>query len=456
MRVLLAFPPVPPALALQEMRSRPPLGVYVLAGALRAWGIDVGVADPSLLETFLFAEGSADQGLAALLRGVDVLGVSCHTFNWGVGRLLVERARRLAPGLKIVLGGLHPSLFPSHALRVTGADFVVMGEGELALPALVRSLDARSAVSATVVPGVMSRPAGAKAEAAHLKPARPRRLTDADLAAVEPAYDLVPRAYRSVSVESSRGCLHACTFCSVPHHGSWRGLAPDVVASRVVRALAAAGRGAGAGAGDVDVFIVDDCFTVDPARALAVLNGIGRLGARAIMEGRIDDVLAPGFIEAVPWNAVRSLQFGVECGYDEGLRRIGKGITLDAVEEALGRIAAAGAAGSVVVSFIVGFPWETEAEWTRTIHYAADISCRFGVRASTNVFGLFPSTIWDHREQYGIDADEGVFDGPFWMLDEGVFFRLHPNLDARAYGRIQSLTGAYGLAGFPVVNTRQP
>lgn len=459
-RVLLAFPPVPPVLALGEMRSRPPLGVYVLAGALRARGIDVRVADPSHLEAFLFsaptsasagagagAEAQAgaqadaaavDAGLAALLGGVDVLGVSCHTFNWGVGRLLVERARRLFPGLVIVLGGLHPSLFPGHALEVAPADFVVAGEGERALPLLIAALAA-----GTLKPGAPQVvPPGGLAGA--------ERLAGAELAAVEPAYDLVPRHYPSVSVESSRGCRHACTFCSVPHHGSWRALPPGVVAARVAAAFAALGRDARGG----EVFIVDDCFTADPARALVILNAIGALGARAIMEGRIDDALAPGFLDGVPWDAVKSLQFGVECGYDEGLRRIGKGITIAAVEAALERVAAAGAAGRVVVSFIAGFPWESEAQWTRTIHCAADLACRYEVRVSTNVFGLYPSWLWDHRERFGIAAGEEVFDDPYWMLDQDVFFRLHPNLDPGAYGRIHALLQAYGQSGVTMVNAR--
>jgi len=469
MRVLLAFPPVPPGLAFQEMRSRPPLGVYTLAGSLRARGIDVSVADPLSLEGFLFggsassggsgspagsapSDGSgapagsgADegQGLKGLLRDVDVLGVSCHSFNWGVGRGFVDRVGRLAPTVKIVLGGLHPTLFPEHALAVTAADYVIRGEGEQALADLVRALEAGDDPEA-IVPGVVSRRLPAD------RARRPERLTLEGLAAVMPAYDLVPREYRAVVVESSRGCRHACAFCAVPYRGTWRGLPPRTVLDRLDRALAAAGEGSP----DAPrlVSFVDDCFTADPDRALEILRGVAARDVRAIVEGRVDDVLAPGFLEAVPWEAVASLQLGVECGYDEGLRRIGKGITVAQVEQALDRIAALGAAESVVVSFIAGLPWESRDDWTRTIHFAAQAAYHYGVNVSTNVFAMFPSPLWQRRERYGIRAGPEVFDDPAWMQDEALFHRLHPNLDREAYGSMQSLLASYQLGGCPVVN----
>ena len=123
---------------------------------------------------------------------VDLVGITVMTE-------LVPRAYHIADtyrhkGVKVVMGGIHPTILPDEALG--HADAVVVGEAEGVWPRVVS--DAAS--------GQLQRlyRAGKKTELTGLP--RPRR-------------DLFPRtAHRGsapvyVGVEASRGCPHDCEFC---------------------------------------------------------------------------------------------------------------------------------------------------------------------------------------------------------------------------------------------------
>ena len=127
-----------------------------------------------------------------LNQEVDLVGITVMTD-------LVPRAYQIADtyrqkGVKVVMGGIHPTILPDEALR--HADAVVVGEAEGVWPRVVS--DAAS--------GQMQRlyRAGNKTELAGLP--TPRR-------------DLFPRTKHPVyspihiGVEASRGCPHDCEFC---------------------------------------------------------------------------------------------------------------------------------------------------------------------------------------------------------------------------------------------------
>ena len=62
--------------------------------------------------------------------------------------------------------------------------------------------------------------------------------------------------------------------------------------------------------------------------------------------------------------APHTLEFlvGAECGYDEGLDKIGKGTTCASLKAAAQMLARHGIAEKAHFSFIIGLPWENEEE----------------------------------------------------------------------------------------------
>jgi radical SAM superfamily enzyme YgiQ (UPF0313 family) len=114
---------------------------------------------------------------------------------------LARRAYRIADayrrrGVKVVLGGIHPTVLPGEGLQ--HADTVVVGEAETVWPQLLSD----------VVSGRLQRMYSADAFA--------------ELGGIpQPRWDLYPkpvcRGYTPipVSVETSRGCPYECEFCSI-------------------------------------------------------------------------------------------------------------------------------------------------------------------------------------------------------------------------------------------------
>jgi len=64
-----------------------------------------------------------------------------HAWMLGVAR----EAKQRLPGLKVVFGGCHPSAAPEACLEREEIDYVCVGEGEVALPRLLRALEAGNA-----------------------------------------------------------------------------------------------------------------------------------------------------------------------------------------------------------------------------------------------------------------------------------------------------------------------
>jgi radical SAM superfamily enzyme YgiQ (UPF0313 family) len=113
-------------------------------------------------------------------------------------------------GLPVVLGGAHPSFMPEEGLE--HADYVVCGEGDEALPELVKALDTGGSLAD--IHNLCYR----DGDTIRRNPWRPF-LGDLDSLPI-PDYTLIhgwkPRNRRGVvSIATSRGCPFNCSFCSV-------------------------------------------------------------------------------------------------------------------------------------------------------------------------------------------------------------------------------------------------
>jgi anaerobic magnesium-protoporphyrin IX monomethyl ester cyclase len=135
----------------------------------------------------------------------------------------IRLAKLLNPAVKIVLGGNHASAFPERWIEC-GADFVVVGEGEAAFPALMERVVAREQVF-TSVPNLVYRD-GERTVATGIK----APTVDLDTMPL-PRWDLMDLSrYRlgmadrglTATVEVSRGCPHRCDFCNINTFWNYR------------------------------------------------------------------------------------------------------------------------------------------------------------------------------------------------------------------------------------------
>ncbi len=136
----------------------------------------------------------------------DIVGIGSITST-------IPAAYRMADSLKgkgpvVVMGGPHVTFMPEEALE--HCDYVVMGEGEVPLPALVEAIANKKS------------PDGIQGLAYRLKDGTTHITAKAQAADFDklpsPDYSLCPQIKNGMIppiITTSRGCPHDCTFCSV-------------------------------------------------------------------------------------------------------------------------------------------------------------------------------------------------------------------------------------------------
>jgi anaerobic magnesium-protoporphyrin IX monomethyl ester cyclase len=403
-KVLLVAPPIVDTLdgrlqvvGVDAIRECPPLGIYTLAAVLEAEGHAVVVADLVLHGTWSLEAFAADIDAAHLV------GIGATSMAWPAAVDAIAQVRRRRPDVPIVCGGIHPTLFDQHVLRTFPVPFVVRGEGEIALVRLCAALEGRGEIGS--VPNL----SWIDGDGRLVRNAVDAKIAARDLAATPlPRWDRLPPAtYKCLAVESSRGCAYDCSFCSTPYRRSWRGLDPEAVVARLEHALDHLDR-----ARSACVHIVDDEFSMNPSRATAIARRIAERGLtpRLLYDSRAPDLLHPDFVAAIaPYTA--GLLIGAECGYDEGLKRVGKGTTCRSLEQAARVLARHGLAARTDFSFILGLPWETRAEVEQTIRFATRLFADHGVHVMLQWYRQIPgSRIWDEARRNGL-VHESMYDG---------------------------------------------
>ena len=130
--------------------------------------------------------------------------------------LTIRIAKALNENVTIILGGNHASAFPDRWIEC-GADFVVVGEGEIAFRKLMQAIIAREQ-DFSDVPNLVYREEGRSK--ATRRTAGKIDLNDSAL----PRWDLLDfRPYDlglgsgglTAAIEVSRGCPHRCDFCNI-------------------------------------------------------------------------------------------------------------------------------------------------------------------------------------------------------------------------------------------------
>ncbi|MGW2313612.1 B12-binding domain-containing radical SAM protein [Actinomadura luteofluorescens] len=414
MKVLLVEPPIMDyrgggrrtgelrSIAMDAVRECPPYGIYLLASVLRAAGHEVVLAD-------LIA--AADHRLtawAADLENCDLVGIGATSMSWPTARVVIQEIRRDRPDVPIVLGGIHPTMFDEYILGAFPVDYVIRGEAETGLPALCAAISEGTGLDG--VPNLSRREADGTIRRNALAPKmEAERLAEFPV----PDYAEVPAGvYKGLAIESSRGCAFDCSFCSTSYRRTWRGLRPEAFVDRLEAVLPHLDRTLYR-----TVHIIDDEFSMNPRRATAIAEAIARRGLSPLLvyDSRATDLLYEPYVPAI---APFTCQFliGAECGYDEGLKLVGKGTTCDILERAARRLQEFGISDRADFSFILGLPWETKAEVEKTIRFAVRLHALYGVRILLQWYCQIPgSRLWQADRARGVVNET--------MYDEFGFFR---------------------------------
>ncbi len=358
MRVLLlAMPDV--ASSFDRVMRIPNLGIASLAA-------NIDDAEVRTLDLVLHsrAVGQAVKNALAQFQP-DVVGLSAMTFQYETAKQVAGIVRDILPGAKTVLGGYHATLAYDEIGRDPGAgvfDFLIRGEGEASLNLLVQAL--RAGDCWTKIPGLSYR-AGAnffhnpRAKVLNLEtinpPAREARLTGGFSYFGKP-FDVV---------ETSRGCVRACRFCSIRRmYGSEYRVYPiERVIADIRSAVAAGAEG---------IFFSDDNINLAPERLQQLCNAIVEANLQHLEFITQGDVAgfakAPHVVAAMQRAGFRGVFLGIESVDRENWQFLKKANSYERTREVVRNLRAHGI--SVAGGFIIGNP-QDDAEDIREIFRTA-------------------------------------------------------------------------------------
>ncbi len=340
-----------------------PLGACLVASAVRAAGHEVRFVD-------LTFDGSHRSVVAQAVRDFRprVVGLSIRNIDncdyLDPRSLLPEVAAvadecRRAGAQIIAVGGPAVTTSPGAILRYVGADYAVVGEGEVAMPGLLRAIETGSdpmCVSGiATVDGewvVASPPESIHDLSALPDPTFPDWL---DLGAYQ-RYDA------AMPVQTKRGCPFRCAYCPYPaiEGEGIRLRDPESVAADVARARRLGFR---------SVEFVDSVFNAPESHAIDCCEAIARLPERLPLQtvemnpSRCSDDLVRA-MNAAGFSAVGCT---AESGSDRMLRSLGKGFQVDDLYAAAARMRKLDALKLWI--FMIGAPGEDESTVAETVKF---------------------------------------------------------------------------------------
>ena len=335
---------------------------------LAAWVRDRGHA-PHVLDMVFddVTESFVDDYLRR--HAIRVVGIGAMTCEMPQA---VEQAKRLKsahPGLTIVFGGAHPSGDPEECLMTGAVDYVIAGEGEIALTKLLDALEAGAEVP--VIAGVW-RMAGGKPEQNV-----PSEMPDVE-SLPRPAYDLLdlnkyfaldspwhfPKSRNAVQMITSRGCPYQCSYCHTIHGKKFRGMSPAKVLDEIEYLYKTHGVR--------ELMIVDDIFNLDLERAKAICRGIRDRGMRLHLQfpnGVRGDRFDEELVQEMKLAGTHFMSVAIETVSEGFQKLIRKNLKIDKSLETIHwahkyRIEVSG-------FFMIGFPGETLDQVRETLDFAA-------------------------------------------------------------------------------------
>jgi anaerobic magnesium-protoporphyrin IX monomethyl ester cyclase len=461
-RVMLIFPPMYDIRQVDTMVC-PPMGIASLAAYVRDM-VDIALLD-CLVEApdrrvpvrgIMERVGLSYDDIVARIRAFapDMVGLSC-LFS-GQAACVREISRRIKADIDrdivVVTGGTHPSFLPEIVLNSMDVDYVVIGEGELGLRAIIEAHNRGG--GRETIDGIAWRENGQ----VRINP-RTKWIEDLDTLPF-PARDLLPmekyydamapmglhwRKKRNAPIVSSRGCPHACPFCSSWRH--WGGRFRKRSAENVLAEIAHLREQYGV----QELKWQDDNLTTDRQRARAIFSGMKERGLtmpwntpNGVALWTLDEEMIRLMKQSGCYEITLAVESGSRDSFDAFVK---KPFTFDKVREVAGLAKKYGI--GTVGYFIIGFPGESLAAIRRSMRFALDLKldyiCPF-------IFNPLPgSALWEKCQK------EGYIQGGYAYHEANNYFQSDlatGNFTTADLRRIQVLTYFTNLCRFPLLNPR--
>ncbi|MFH1683483.1 MAG: radical SAM protein [Candidatus Margulisiibacteriota bacterium] len=355
---------IQPAFRKQEDSLEIPVALLTLAASLKKNGhrpiiidLNVLIKIKKLNYNDSFFRRAAELILSSKSK---ILGFSCICNTLPSAILIAKECKRLAPEVKILLGGPDVSFESKELLYAfPEIDIIVRGEGEITLNELLFVLATDGELKK--VRGLTYRASSSILE----NPDRP--LIDSLDSLPFPNLSLLPKLskYRTGSIEGGRGCPYKCSFCSTSQ--MWGRCFRLKSPKRLKRELFYMWKKFP----KASVVIHHDHLLTNRRAAKAFLAKLKNKHVSWVCSSRLD-ALDKEVICDLKEAGCCHVFIGVETGSPRQQNRINKNLDLRQLPQLLNTLAKVGL--RTTFSFIIGFPGEKEADINQTL--LVILSCR--------------------------------------------------------------------------------
>ena len=299
---------------------------------------------------------------------------------------VMERVKAADQGIKTIVGGLHATFDYSNLIQKPMVDYIILNEGEKALPRLLQCIETSQDINA---PGTVYRKSGkvVKTEGCNLT---------GDLDELHfPARELLPKSnhYKRRQVLSSRGCIYKCIYFAATAMNlfRWRKRSPLNVFEEVKELTETHGS---------KFYFADDNLTVDNQRVNEICNLFlkNNLDVRWSCLSRIENLRNKEMLETMKAAGCYEIFLGVESGSQQVLQKMKRKYNAENVIRVVEQCNEVGI--NTTLSFIIGIPFETEADINATLDLARRVPT---YNIAFHIFTPYLGTeAFNHPEEFGI------------------------------------------------------
>ena len=334
----------------------PPHDLVQLASCVRAWNQSRVTVLDAIAEKY--SEAQVVQLLNETAPDVIVAVTGVEVFGDDIACL--ERLKEASPSMRFGIFGYYPTCFPEEVLQKSAMDFILCREPERPLSAYLSALANDGPVDD--IPGLAGR---RHDDTIFVNPEqRLQQLDDLPF----PDYTLVnldryEEAFfgkRCGAILSARGCPYGCTYCTTTYGRHTIMKSPETVVAEMEYLLEA---------GVKAIRFLDDTFTCNRTRVIAL--------CKLILERKLHvpwsclvraDTVDRELLQWMHLAGCERILVGIESYSPAVLARLNKRIDPATLNSQLKLIHDAGM--QIVGHFIVGAPFETDADFEMTLQGA--------------------------------------------------------------------------------------
>lgn len=369
-----------------EISSMPPLGMMYIASYLQKSNYNVKIVDMAVdffdKETFVNMLKSENP---------KIVGLSSFVESWSAIKMITKVIKATIPNAIITAGGPFATFCPEQLLEESPIDYIIFSEGEYVFANLADSLIRRE-LEINNVCGIAY-----KKDDKIVFTEPNKRIKNLD-ELVFPNRDLInlDKYVYPITISTARGCPGNCMFCSSKSYWGEKIVfrSPENIIEEILEVEEKY---------QINMFfIIDDTFTINVHRAIKFCELLNKTKKKFIWgcESRAD-VASEELLNSLYSAGCRKIQFGMESGNDDILKKIGKNVTTKQIENAVKIASKIGF--DINLSFIIGHVFDTHETVVQTIEFALKLREKYKVNLFSSINTPYPGTkLYNEADKHGL------------------------------------------------------